>query len=170
MSDPSFITCPNCQSERVSGERFVKSPDYWFSRTCRAQLLPYTFVKKSRKNKCFHQELFIAFNSLFLAWLRGDRGDLHKRAIAHLCLLTVCAGRVSGLSRSLATSSQLLSALTTRLASERSGGPITASCATISLSQHPVLAKDVRGTVARSRCSHCSTNHPTDGALRRVRH
>ena len=22
MSDPSFITCPNCQSERVSGERF----------------------------------------------------------------------------------------------------------------------------------------------------
>ena len=124
--------------------RSVKFPNSRFSRTCRAQPLPSTFVKKSRKNKCFHQELFIAFNSLFLAWLRGDRGNLYKRATDHQCLLTVCAGRVPCLSRSLATSSQLLSALTARFTSEWSGSSITASCATISLSGRTVLETNIR--------------------------
>ncbi len=43
-----------------------------FSRTWRAQPLSFWFVKKSRKNICFHQELFLECNSLFLARLRGD--------------------------------------------------------------------------------------------------
>jgi hypothetical protein len=57
---------------------FVKYPKNWFSRTYRAQPLPSTFVEKSRTNTYLQQELFIAFHSLFLARLRGDRGPLHR--------------------------------------------------------------------------------------------
>jgi hypothetical protein len=116
----------------------------WFSRTWRAQPLPLWFVKKSRKNRWFHEELFIAFASLFFTRLRGDRSDRHSRATDHLCHLPVCAGRVPSLSRSLTASSQLLSALTARCTSEWSGSPITASRATISLSGRTVLETNIR--------------------------
>src|SRR5260370_29724910 len=142
----------------------------WFSRTWRAQPLPYIFVKKRRKNICFHQEFFSAFASLFFTRLRGDRGDLYSRATDHLCHLPVCAGRVPSLPRTLTTSSQLLSTLTARFTCERSGSPITTSCATISLPQCAVRETTGCGTVASSHRSHCSANQSTDGTLRRVRH
>src|SRR5258708_2561467 len=120
----------------------------WFSRTWRAQPLPYIFVKKSRKNICFHQEFFIAFASLFFTRLRSDRGDLYKRATDHLCHLPVCAGRVPSLPRTLTTSSQLLSTLTARFTCEWPGSLITPTVTTISLSKHAVLKTNVCATVA----------------------
>ena len=106
-------------------------------------------VRKEKQNEhMFHKELFIAGNSLFFTRLRGDRGDHHGRAPDHLCHLPVSAGRVSNLSPSLTTSSQLVSALTARFTRERSGRPITASCATLSLSQRAVLQTNVCGTNA----------------------
>ncbi len=46
--------------------------EYWLSRISRAQPLPLRFVKTSRTHTCFHQEFFIAFDSLFFTRLRGD--------------------------------------------------------------------------------------------------
>ncbi len=90
------MNCPHGTSRSTKGQRqktilgyqtvrcSVKYPKKGFSRTCCAQPLSFWFVKKSRKNICFHQELFLAFHSFFFPRLYGDRSDRNLRNVDDL--------------------------------------------------------------------------------------